>query len=69
MNAHDEQRLVIALKQNMGLYSAMREMFVARRDRMRELSEAAQGEMAVVLRGQCRELTAIINDFFKEVPR
>lgn len=69
MNAFDTERLIVSLKQNMGLYSALREMFVDRRDRVRELSEAAQGEMAVVLRGQCRELTAIINDYFKEVPR
>lgn len=69
MNAFENERLIVALKQNAGLYAALRESFIARRERSRELMESAQGEVAVVMRGRCQELTAIINEFFKEVPR
>jgi len=69
VNAYDDERLARALKENALLYNALRDAFLTRRELRREQSEASQGEMAVTLRGRCQELTAIINDFFKEVPR
>jgi hypothetical protein len=68
-NAFDDQRLSRALKENSNLYVALRDMLVQRREQRREQAENAQGELAVALRGRCQELTAIINEFFKEVTR
>jgi hypothetical protein len=69
VNAFDDERLARALKENSVLYNALRDAFVSRRDFRREQAEAAQGELAVAMRGRCQELTAVLNDFFKEVPR
>jgi hypothetical protein len=69
VNAYDDERLVRALKESAVLYAALRSAFLTRRDFRREQAEAAQGELAVVLRGRCQELTAIINEFFKEAQR
>lgn len=69
MNAFDDERLARALKENVVLYNALREAFVVRRELRRDQLEAAQGEQAVAMRGRCQEITAILNDFFKEVPR
>jgi hypothetical protein len=66
MNAFDDQHLARALKENVGLFRALKDHFVGRRDQRREQSEASQGEAAVVMRGRCQELTAIINELFKE---
>jgi len=66
MNAFDEQALFRALRENPGLFRALRDSFVERREHRREQLENSQGEQAVVLRGKCHELTAIINEVFKE---
>ena len=66
MNAFEEQELFRVIRSNPVLFRALREYFVSRRDARREQTEQATGEQAVVLRGQCRELTAIINEAFKE---
>ena len=66
MNAFEEQALFRALRENATLYKALRQAFVERREQRREQSENSQGESAVLLRGKCQELTAIINEVFKE---
>jgi hypothetical protein len=66
MNAFEDQALFRALRENATLYKALRQAFVERREQRREQSENAQGESAVLLRGKCQELTAILNEIFKE---
>lgn len=69
MNAQEEQYLYRALKDNPALFRGMKQWLVERRDQRREQAEHSEGEKAVVLRGQCRELTAILNEMFKEVEK
>jgi hypothetical protein len=66
MNAFDTQMLMRSLADNRPLANGLREYLLARRERNRTFLETANGEMAVVMRGQCRELTAVIAELFKE---
>lgn len=67
MNAFEEQALFRSIRENATLFRALKQAFVERREQRREQAENAQGESAVALRGKCQELTAILNELFKEV--
>lgn len=66
MKAFEEQALFRAIRENATLFRALKQAFVERREQRREQAENAQGESAVALRGKCQELTAILNELFKE---
>lgn len=64
--AFENQRTLQRIKADPVVYKSIRAMFVQRREARREQLEAANGEVAVLLRGRSQELTSIINEFFPE---
>lgn len=66
MDAYEAQHLSRAIADNPALARMLRAYFVERREQRRGQLENSAGEVAVVLRGMCHELTAILNEMFKE---
>ena len=68
MDAYETQQLGRALAENAGMRRLLHTYFVEQRDMRRLQLEQSAGESAVVLRGRCQELTAILGELFKEKP-
>ncbi len=68
MDAYETQQLSRALAENTGLRRLLHTYFMEQRDHRRLQLEQSSGESAVVLRGKCQELTAILGELFKEKP-
>ena len=64
--AFAEDRLWRKLLDDPVIYDGLREAFLRRRDLRREQIEASAGEVAILMRGRCQELTAILNELFTQ---
>lgn len=62
MDVYETETLSRALAANPSLANGLRNYLEEARARRREQLETATGELAIVFRGRCQELTAIINE-------
>lgn len=62
--AHQEEHEARQLRSDPQFYMTVRNLLLRRQQSRREQAESAGGEAAIVMRGRCQELTAIINDIF-----
>lgn len=61
-----QRKLVAKLHDAPAAFQALLQLLEARRGERRQQHENAMGEPAIVLRGQVRELTALLNDLGPE---
>jgi hypothetical protein len=65
MHLNHVDTLVAALRENPGLALSLEAYLVELREARRAVLENSAAEAAIVMRGQCQALTAVINQLFK----